>query len=282
MPMLLITSGGPGSGKSTLIQESFKHLLGSVPDYEMFLVDDLVEKDDNYKQKVNKIMEEFECKPPFDSQKCNPTRPTEALLSAFKQAYFSVRQMPGCNRNPESLTCDQLNDKGILLAMEQKENIVIETTGSYIPTWIFDLKNVENYRVVFAYSIVAFDVLLTRNSSRATRSLLNYFYDRSQPAPRMIDIRKEVFAPMIDQICKTLLMLRNSCLQGSTDAQCVSKSKVCLNDNTVDNLLIYDNSGSKFALIYDHRNTKDHAISTKDFKIFIEKAFLTPKFGLEL
>lgn len=274
MPILLITAGPTGSGKSTLIQESFTYLIGHVPDFETFLVDDLVENDDSYKQEVDKIIKDFSCKPPFDSGKCDVTRPTEALLLAFKQAYFKIRLTQGCMRNEEKLNCNELNDKKMVKALKENKNVVIETTGSYIPTWILDLE-FKNYQIVFSYSIVSFDILLMRNATRATRSLMSYFKDHSQPGPRLIDIRQDTFLPIVVSICNTLIELRNKCLVDQCiEEKCFSRTKI-VDNNSISNLLIFDNSKTKFQNIYDHRKS---TLNPNEFSSFIRNAFFKTNF----
>ena len=275
---LLITAGPTGSGKASLIQETFSYLIGRVPSFVTFLVDDLVENDLEYKKEINSIIETFHCTPPFNSGNCNLNRPTEALLGAFKQVYFKIRSQPGCQKNVENLNCNELNDINITHAIEQKQNIVIETTGSYIPAWVLDLENLQDYQIIFSYSVVSFDILLLRNATRATRSMLSYFNDRTKPAPRLIDIRNHVFFPIVDGIAKTLVELRNSCLlEVSSDTKCMAR-KGSINNASIANLLVFDNSSTHFKNIYDHRNKKDFEKSASQFKDFVLDAFFKPNF----
>lgn len=192
LPILIITAGATGSGKSKLIKETFKDILGYISKYKTFLVDALVENDDKYKEYINEIFEVYECEPPFESEACDAINPTNALMTEFKTAYFKVRNQPGCINNDENLNCNQLNDRNIKKALDKNQNIVIETTGTYIPTWVLNL-NISNYCVVFAYSVVLFEVLLERNAKRAYRSFTAYYNNRSLPAPRLIDIREATF-----------------------------------------------------------------------------------------
>ncbi len=269
MPFLIITAGPTGSGKSLLIEETFKHVLGRVPLYETFLVDDLIENSIEYKKEIDKIINEYNCKESQDDGKCNLNRPTEDLINAFKQAYFKIRKQPGCAQNKTNLTCDELNDERMNLALQNSKNVVIETTGSYIPSWILNLNyDKKQYKVIFAYTIVSFDVLLSRNSTRALRAMKRYLTNPTESAPRLIDIRRNTFCSIVNSIFKTLVSLRNSCLlnEFTDDSKCGD-----INKYNIDNLLIFDNSKSYFVNIYDQKKNFD--MSSTAFQNMIYQAF---------
>ncbi len=144
----VITCGPTGSGKSSLAKNTFKTILGNVPLFKQFLVDDLVENDDQYKLAIDKIISDFNCQPPYDFGKCDLKHPSNQLLVAFKDAYMSVRNGSECQKQP--MSCNLLNDKLLLTAMERGEHIVLETTGQRIPLWIFEhLPLLSNYKIVF-------------------------------------------------------------------------------------------------------------------------------------
>lgn len=276
--ILLVTSGATGSGKSSLIHQTFKQVLGYVPDFAMFLVDDLVEKDESYKKMVDDILTTHICVPPFNTVQCDVSKPTEALLLAFKSAYFAVRSKAGCMKNRENLNCNELNDKNIIAALKAHQHVVIETTGSYVPSWILDLE-FKNYKVIFSYSTVQFDTLLERNASRAYQQFTAYFNDRTRPGPRLVDIRKSTFLPIVTQIYATLLELRDLCMiDASTETLCKSKKSMMVSNATVDNLLIYDNTGKDFRNIYDHKNPDHAGLSEYKFQTLAYNAFFGPKF----
>ena len=64
MPHLIITTGATGSGKTKLIIATLQYLGLSEINIVKILVDDLVENDEKYKDKVNKIIKlvENECR----------------------------------------------------------------------------------------------------------------------------------------------------------------------------------------------------------------------------
>lgn len=272
MPFLIITAGPTGAGKAKIADETFMYLIGRIPAYQSFLVDDLVEGDPEYKKEVDYIIERFKCDEKsiyIRGELCYLERPSEYLLNAFKEAYFKIRKKPGCNKNSKHLNCDALNDENIHKAIALKSHIVIETTGSYLPGWIMDLEGIENYSIVFSYSIVTFETLLLRNSQRATKSMSKYLIDKTTTAPRLIDIREETFRPIVFAIYKTLLELRNICLL-SVDERCFSQ-KSNIDNSKIHNLLVFDNSGTFLKMIYDHQK---HAFKNSlEFQKLIYNAF---------
>ena len=56
-PYFIITAGATGSGKTGLINKTMEYLNISDQPYEKILVDDLIENDINYKNKVKKIID---------------------------------------------------------------------------------------------------------------------------------------------------------------------------------------------------------------------------------
>jgi Ni2+-binding GTPase involved in maturation of urease and hydrogenase len=97
----IITAGPTGSGKTKLIDNTIKHLnLNSSNNnlYKKFLVDDLVENDQIYKDKISTIIKdiETECKNDYtNSTECEKEKyinPDENLIKKFNDAYFEVRK----------------------------------------------------------------------------------------------------------------------------------------------------------------------------------------------
>jgi hypothetical protein len=235
-------------------------------------VDDLVEHDSHYKQMVDTIIQRYNCTPPCCDGTCDLRKPSEELINSFKSAYFQVRNVPGCSDNKEGLNLDQVNDKHLVQALKNKENVVVETTGSYIPSWVLDMDYVEGYNVVFAYTLVAFPILMERTAKRNQKEMTKYIKHEQDTAPRVVDNRKHVFGPIVDKIYETLLKLRNKCLEGKCqDGNCHSEGGRSVDSKSVFDLLIYDNNAAKMRLIYDHRLQSD--MSEKDFEKFIHAAF---------
>ena len=177
----IITAGPTGSGKSSLIIETLKQLKIENEPYEKILVDDLVENDDKYKDRVNKIISdtEEECYYDINKLSCEKNKyenPNQKLLDAFKNAYFTTRQEPGCLNNQENKSCDVINDDKI--KNTKNKHIIFEFTGSYIPTWLLNLNWIHvNYKIIFTYSLVHLNKLIERNKSRAFKAIEEFKHD---------------------------------------------------------------------------------------------------------
>jgi len=243
----IITAGPTGSGKSSLIIETLKQLKIENEPYEKILVDDLVENDEKYKNRINKIISDTEQECYYDTnilycEKNKYENPNQKLLDAFKNAYFNTRQEPGCLNNQENKTCDVINDDKI--KNTKNKHIIFEFTGSYIPTWLLNLNWIHtNYKIIFTYSLVHLNKLIERNKSRAFKAIEEFKNDNSKPAPRLPDISIEKFQPIVSSIKNTLVDLYNNCIK-SYDV------KTC-GDRKIDRLFLFDNNGSKLELKFD-------------------------------
>ena len=243
----IITAGPTGSGKSSLIIETLKQLKIENEPYEKILVDDLVENDEKYKNRINKIISDTEQECYYDTnilycEKNKYENPNQKLLDAFKNAYFNTRQEPGCLYNQENDTCDVINDKKIKNTSDK--HIIFEFTGSYIPTWLLNLNWIHShYKIIFTYSLVHLNKLIVRNKSRAFKAIEEFKQDNSKPAPRLPDISINTFQPIVDGIKNTLVMLYNNCIK-------THDVKTC-GERKIDRLFLFDNNGSKLELKFD-------------------------------
>ena len=249
----IITAGPTGSGKTSLIIETLKQLKIENEPYEKILVDDLVENDDKYKNRVNKIISDTEEECIYDTNKlsCEKNKyenPSKELLDKFKNAYFTTRQEPGCLYNKENDTCDIINDKKI--KNTSAKHIIFEFTGSYIPTWLLNLNWIHaNYKIIFTYSLVHLNKLIARNKSRAFKAIEEFKNDTTKPAPRLPDISINTFQPIVNSIKNTLIKLYHNCIK-SYDV------KTC-GERQIDRLFLFDNNGSKLELKFDSNNAND-------------------------
>jgi hypothetical protein len=246
----IITAGATGSGKSSLINETRKLLKIENEPYEKILVDDLVENDEKYKKRVNKIISdtEEECQYELSCEKNKYENPTKELLDKFKNAYFTTRQEPGCLYNKENDTCDVINDKKIKNTSDK--HIIFEFTGSYIPTWLLNLNWIHShYKIIFTYSLVHLNKLIARNKSRAFKAIEEFKQDNSKPAPRLPDISINTFQPIVEGIKNTLIMLYNNCIK-------TYDVKTC-GERKIDQLLLFDNNGTKLELKFDSNSNDE-------------------------
>ena len=220
MPLLVLTAGPTGSGKSKLFDRIF-HLLYKTnkivkKKFESFLIDDYVENSDYYKREVDGILEEFSCIPlkKRDREICNFRNPSPDFVNAFFEAYTEARNNDSCSQS--NISCKKQMTIDIEAAIGKKSNVLIETTGKKIP--IEYVKMFMGYNMVFVYSLVSIVNLVKRNKDRAHRHYMRYVVNKKSnktqnPAPRIIDVSKEEFDKKVKEIIDTLHFLRGICMK---------------------------------------------------------------------
>ena len=271
-PLLILTAGPTGSGKSKLFSMVYEMIYKTAPTaqekrFESFLIDDYVEASDIYKRKVDGILFEFSC-PNKDT--CDFRNPTSDFLKSFETAYMSVRGKEPCT-SEDAIPCKDKMMMEIKQAKENNKNVLIETTGKKVP--IEYVKLFPNYNVVFVYSLVSVKKLVDRNKGRATAMYKKYVSDKDKhPAPRVVDVSLEKFTETVDNIKENLFLLRNVCMdlnKNTNECGDISKSRRF-------NLIVFDNNNEKntrtMKIVYDH-NKFDRFLSQKDFNKLIEKSF---------
>ena len=254
-PLLIVTVGPTGSGKSRLPEKVFAE-LGRKAEYVNILIDDLIETNPAYKSEVKQIIGTVQqmCNSPdskdlTDCEQKIYTNPPKKLLDDFSDAYFNIRRNnQHCKDDYKELTitCDELNDNRFENALNSNNNIVFEITGENFPVWLngFIEKSAESkYEVIFAYSVVEFDELIIRNINRTIASIKDFKHDESAPAPRLPDIREDIFLEKVKKIKDVL-----TCIKSKHDNDI--KSEVT---KLVSRLMIFDNNKT-MKLIYDSGN----------------------------
>jgi uridine kinase len=88
-PTLVITMGSTGSGKSKLAKEMIDKL--KLDDPKFFLIDDYVENDMKYKQKIKKFSKN-------KNVRSKLRKPDKKTLKYFDKSYYSVRNN-GCKKS---------------------------------------------------------------------------------------------------------------------------------------------------------------------------------------
>jgi predicted ABC-type ATPase len=263
-PVLLITCGPTGSGKSGLARETMK--IEGVDRYTSVLVDDIVEPNEKYKRgvlaalrtqgvDVERLLEDGDDGEALQKQFDKPSR---AFLADLQTAYMNAR-LHGC-----SGSCDSRNNTNLANALEARENVVLETTGRSYPTWLMDMmatKRNRVYRVIMAFTFVDYTQLVQRNRQRAvkmaqamhadlrsSRTVDGYVSNKNLNGPRLPDINSDVFLPMIRMIIKMLIsVLDLDCIR-LDEKKC---SATMCGKTPLSALYIFDNSGSKLELVMD-------------------------------
>ena len=267
-PCMILTAGPTGSGKSDLTRIALELLYStqSIPKCTKFLIDDLVEKSDLYKEKIDYLIEKFGCEESITDGECDLKNPSPTLLKHFEEAYMSTRKVGPCNSViPES--CNQIFKTRIKTAIAKGKNISIETTGSKIPLDYIHLVDILKYNVVFVYSLVSFGALLGRNTDRASKNMTTYLKDRTKPGPRLPDVSEKQFKKSTSLIIQTIIQLRNLCLRRGRPP-----INTCgtISHGSPFTLLIYDNDGPTKKLVYNSRTSDDFMTET-EFVTFISR-----------
>jgi hypothetical protein len=282
-PFVIFTTGPTGSGKSGLVRKTIQRLYPSipVPDYESFILDDLIEKNDTYKQMINDILDKYDCRTSIDvGSRCDIQNPSQTFIKDMNDAYWKIRQDKGyCGIVNES--CDDLFNSQWKQAIREDKNIVIETTGRVIPWWFikyFHTLSSKQYNIIFTYAIASFDILIQRNINRAMTNIKQFIDDDSRNAPRLPDISRTSFKRATDTILKTLITLRNICLRlgKPNDIRCGNDEQTPPNPtNLINNkgkyvLLIFDNN-NRSKLIYDSRSRHDNMMTNGEFVTLLSR-----------
>ncbi len=256
-PTIIITAGPTGSGKSSLLNKALELLYKhkETPVFKSFLIDDYVDNSPKYKEIVDTIIDKYKCKQSIQPDSpCDVSNPKQELINDLDEAYFEIRENGPCNSSGKS--CKELFNTDLKTAIENRENILIETTGKDIPlkyiNKIAELAGLTNYNFLFMYSILDFEPLIDRVKSRFKNSMTSYLNDTNNSAPRISNISRETFKKKTSKIIKTLIKLRNVCLRlgRPNDPNCGA-----INSNGNFILLIFDNNSMPSKLIYDSRTS---------------------------
>jgi len=273
-PTFIITAGPTGSGKSSLIAETKKSIGKSNIEFTKILIDDLVENNDFYKTQVTQIIK-TKCETLDDT--CLQTtfdNPTPELFKQFSNAYFETRSATNDNShcikdNNSKINCNDLNDTRLKDSLTAKKNIVLETTGQYIPAWVLNVKDwiSDDYEVVFSYSLVNIDNLVNRNKSRAFNSVKEFVTNPANPAPRLPDVSKEVFIQNVKRMRENLIDLYNSCIKVDVNiVDDVDKHDNHINkcgNKKINQLLIFDNNEQMKQIFDSKTNNVDEEAFNK-------------------
>ena len=248
-PYIIVTNGITGSQKTKLSEEIINYLKLK-DDNVKILIDDLVTNNKEYKKKVldiiRRVNEECDNKKPCIENKYK--NPDHKLLDAFEKAYFDIRKGENCTDDYAN-SCDKLNDLNLENALKNGKNIIFETQGINVPSWLLSHPYLrDNYNVIFGYSLAPIRKVIDVITSRANANIKKYEKNPEKtPAPRFPNTNKSKIKQDIIKIMNTLKFLRNNCIDNVKHLACGNKK--------IDKLLIYNNNSEfKLDLVYDSIN----------------------------
>lgn len=249
-PILIITMGATGSGKSNLAKEMIK--LFKIKNPKFFLIDDYIESDPGYKRKIKK----FSKKKVMSKIK----KPSKKTLKYFEKSYFHTRKY-GCKsrlkkiKTPrkqcielEKYGCDRLMSIELNNAILAKKNIIFETKGDKYPKWLIKAINkCKKYKIIITSVKVTFNNLVKRNLGRASHDMEQFLINNLK-APRLPDTSDKSLKEQKQKLNKTLQnILLNGCIKGNKTKNIDYCSKY-----KIDRLLIFNNNSS-LKKIYDSK-----------------------------
>lgn len=240
-PILLIVLGPTGSGKGSLPKKVSNYLgLNDRLEHSVkILIDDLVEEQENYKKFVIGNIKSYgnNREKLFNSF----LNPTENKLWKYSKAYFKSRKEGKCKPNI-NLSCNKLNDQIFQNALQKEMDVVIELTGEYYVSWIFEyygklLKN--KYNIIFAWSTAPICELLKRNKLRALLSVIEFAKNQNKPAPRLPNTTYKSYKKKLEKIMSIFMAM-------TAPGGYISK----LQDFNK-RVLVFDNTNTETKVIYD-------------------------------
>ena len=247
---LIIVGGRTGSGKGSLPGKVIGR-LGLSSSYVSIIIDDLVESNPYYKVKVSAIINKLKGEEP------NPVQaflnPSPELQKEMGTAYFNAREKVDCdtgelctNEHTDCDTCDTKNDENMTKAFDNGQNIVFETTMTYVPSWIMEVfeKQIaeKQYKIIISYSVVDLCELLKRNKSRAVKSLEVFLVDPTKNPPRLPDIREDEYKETLLDIIEVFKNLNKNPMIESNRVR----------------LLLFDNNTNNSKVLYDNHDNHDN------------------------
>lgn len=247
-PYLIVTNGITGSQKTKMADEIISYLKLNTDNVKI-IIDNLIINNKEYKNKVSEIIKKVnaECNNKKNCIEDKYKNPNEKLLDAFEKAYFDIRNGDNCT-DDYSKSCDKLNDLNLENALKENKNIVFETQGLNIPSWLLSHPYLrDNYNIIFGYSLSPIKKIVDIIISRAIANIKKFEKDQiKNPAPRFPNINKIKIRQSIVKIINTLKMLRNNCIDNIKYLNCGNKK--------IDKLLIYNNNTEfKLELVYDSK-----------------------------
>lgn len=246
-PTLIITCGPTASGKSKLPMKVKKYLKLK-GGFQSFLIDDLVEKNPHFIEKIKEFIQTQKNKSKTKKQIVDMfLNPSEKTIKTFNYYYTSARKTTNCKTGADlhydwGNSCDILNELSLTCGFNSGKNIVFESRGVSWPQWFFDLFQCQlkqhNYTIIVAWTVVDMCELLERNVVRAKKNVEQFLKSASNPPPRLPDIRIDAYTHDLKQIIQTFQEQNKK--QSNCKQNCIQ-------------LLVFDNNGKRSKLLYDNK-----------------------------
>ena len=191
-----------------------------IPEHKIFMIDDAVEGDPEYKKGVDAIILNYY--PTRDIAKMSNDyleNPLSAFANSINEVYQTVR------KRVETTFRNQL-----VQSLEKGENVVLETIGQNIPPYLpISTLASKKYRIILAYSFVPIRDLVERVHLRGMKSLVSYMNDKHTTGPHLTPPTVQFLLKRVDNIRDFLLTFHSQCEH--------------LFQEGMESVMIFDNSG---------------------------------------
>ena len=172
-------------------------------------------------------------------------------------------------RSTVNLSCEELNDKNLIKGLNDNKNLLLETTGKYIPYWLLEDKmfkeKIKTYKIIMAWSVVDICELIIRNKLRVLNNFNKWLKDNNSSSPRLPNIKFEIYKKDLEVIVNTLIIFINE-----------YNNKKVLNDLKI-KLLIFDNNNKDLDIIYDNEMNPNINIKKITKELYIKYGILRKK-----
>lgn len=206
-------------------------------------------KKDKEKPNVKKLIEHFKRN---SSNSQNDLRTNNNKNDCdFKKNNIRFQKRPECKNLDGSI--EKINDDKIEKAFKEGKNLLIESTGSYFPGWLFNnesyyYKNYigpKKYKVLFIWNYVGVCTLVERVLDRTVFQIKEFLEDNSKDAPRF---------PNFNRILGELPNIRKTLIEGQTLKVPNSINFYIDNSNKDANIKKLDINSDLKALFQDYEN----------------------------
>lgn len=211
-PFMVVGLGPQGAGKSGAERTIIAHLLeqgNTKPGAPVsLLIDDLVEKDQVYKDAIHKFLldkgfSESSTEEDFETFLAGAT---EADSTFFAGLYQKSRYETGCG-GPKG--CSPTMRKMTADAFAEGRNGILESTGERgFPVFYFPMGEAQGFTFHASINTLQFCELKKRNEGRFIQSAVAFMKDQSNNAPRLPDLVK--LGETVDKITASIFEFMDS------------------------------------------------------------------------
>lgn len=237
-PMMIFIFGPTGSGK-TKVRDVTLEKLKVQGDTPHIGIDDLIERDPNYKRAISQILDKYD----FSIYNVKDKIQIPEVITEFETAYWNARKH-----------LDIINDKNFYSSIESGKTMTIEITGANNFEWYVNMLVQKGYmyewEIYVSAAVVDFKILMQRNTTRAIKQITDFLQNQDNNAPRLPDLSK--LRAKVGTIALNLDLIRNKCVKDSKAYILyygLNIHKSLCGPNVLDGVFVFDTSNEKISLL---------------------------------